>query len=303
MNYFPNGEEEISLLKFIAKFQYLGVNDAKYFFKTEKYYRRRLTNLVKKKYLRRTKLTLVLDEIGIEYAKLFNFDYMPLNRNKKYLPRLLYISGLGAFFHNCNTVSFTPSFAMKDKEMFTITARKFIGILDINGIEYLTYHISQEHDKRYLSSVIYDIQKERKFKNIIVLVNDIQRINVNDFAFGNNQVLILEDNLQNREKLKYLHSINWSEIINDYYKNKVYLSEYNFCNYTDHKIKYISTFYFLDTEKINRIKYFLRENKNKNADIICCSELEPQLRKELPYAHYTIVDFEKYIDKERNIYD
>ena len=87
MNYFPNGEEEISLLKFIAKFQYLAVNDAKYFFKTEKYYRRRITNLVKKRYLRRTKLTLVLDELGIEYVKLFNFDYNPLNRNKKYFSR------------------------------------------------------------------------------------------------------------------------------------------------------------------------------------------------------------------------
>ena len=192
---------------------------------------------------------------------------------------------------------------MKDKEMFTITARKFIGILDINGIEYLTYHISEEHDNRYLASVVYDIQKERKYKNIIVLVNNIQRINVNDFAFGNNQVLILEDNLQNREKLKYLHSINWSRIINDYYKNKVYLSEYTFCNYTDHKTKFVSIFYFLDTEKINRIKYFLRENKNKNADIICSSNLEQFLKKQIPHANYTVVDLEKYIDKERNIYD
>jgi len=303
LNYFPNGDEEISLIKFIAKFQYLGVNDSKYFFQTKKYYRKRITKLVEKKYLRRTKLNLVLDELGIEYAKLFKFDYTPLNRNKKYLSRLLYISNVGAFFHNCKTITFTPSFAMKDKEMFTITARKFIGVLDINGIEYLTYHISQEHDNRYQASVIYDIQKERKYKNIIVLVDDIKRLNVSDFTFGNNQVLIIEDNEQNRESLKYLHSIKWSEIIKDYYKNKVFLSEYNFCDYTDHKTKYISTFYFLDTEKINRIKYFLRENKNKNADIICSLALQQEIKKELPDAHYIIVNLEEYIDKERNIYD
>ena len=152
-------------------------------------------------------------------------------------------------------------------------------------------------------SIIYDIQKEKKFKNIIVLVNDINRINLNDFAFGINEVLIIEDNKKNREKLKYLHSINWSKIINDNFKNRLFFSEYNFCDYTDYKNKYVSTFYYLDTEKINRIKYFLRENKNKNAHIICNSELETEIKKELPNANYIVVDLEDYIDKERNVYD
>lgn len=126
MNYFPNGEEEISLVKFIAKFQYLAVNDTKYFFSSKKYYRNRIKNLVDKKYLRRTKSYLVLDELGIEYAKLFNFEYTNLNRNQKYFERLVYISNLGAFYHRCTTVNFTPSFAMKDKQIFTTTARRFI---------------------------------------------------------------------------------------------------------------------------------------------------------------------------------
>lgn len=152
-------------------------------------------------------------------------------------------------------------------------------------------------------SIIYDIQKEKKFKNIIVLVNDINRINLNDFAFGVNEVLIIEDNKKNREKLKYLHSINWSKIINDNFRNRLFFSEYNFCDYTDYKSKYVSTFYYLDTEKINRIKYFLRENKNKNAHIICNSELETEIKKELPNADYIVVDLEDYIDKERNVYD
>lgn len=152
-------------------------------------------------------------------------------------------------------------------------------------------------------SVIYDIQKEHKYKNIIVFVNDIKRINVQDFTFGNNQVLIIEDNETNREKLKSLNSINWLKVIQKIYKNRVYLAEYNFCDYTDYKTKYISYFYFLDTEKINRIKYFLRENKNKNADILCTAELKNQIQKELPTAHYIVVDLENYIDKERIVYD
>lgn len=303
MNYFPNGDEEINLIKFISKYQYLNTNDAQYFFSSKKYYKQRISNLVKKKFLRRIKSNLVLDELGIEYAKMSKFEYNKLNRNKKYILRLLTLSNLGAFFYNCNTINFIASFDMKDKEMFTTTSRKFVGILEINGFDYLTYQITNEHDNKYLRSVIYDIQKEKSYKNIIVLIDDISRINKVDFAFGMNKVLIITDDTENREKLKYLHSINWATLMNKYYKNKVVLSEYSFCDYTDYKNTYVSYFYFLDTEKINRIKQFLRENKNKNADIICNTELEKEIKKELPTARYITVNLEEYIDKERNYYD
>ena len=135
MNYFPNGVEEISLLRFIATFEYLNEKDTKYFFKSKNYYRKRLASLVEKKYIRKIKTNYILDEIGIEYAKLFNMNYTKINRNKNYLPRLLYISHIAAFYYCCNNVKFTPSFNMKNKERITTTARKFIGVLQIDGIE------------------------------------------------------------------------------------------------------------------------------------------------------------------------
>ena len=303
LNFFPNGEEEIALIKFVSQYQYLNTNDAKYFFKTVDYYKKRIKNLVDKKFIKRSKSYLILDELGIEYAKLLGFDYNPVNRNAKYKNRLLNLSNIGAFYHNCKTVKFTPSFSIKDKQTFTTTGRRYIGVFDINGIEYLGYQIRAEHDEKYIKSIMYDIQKEIKYKNIIILVNDIKRINFNDFCFGINQVVVLQDSEENREKLKYLNSVNWYKIINEFYKNKAYLSEYNFCDYTDYKNKYISYFYFLDTEKINRIKYFLRENENKNIDIICDSSQKEELSKVFPNAHYIILSLEKYIDKERNYYD
>ena len=303
LNFFPNGEEEIALIKFVSQYQYLNTNDAKYFFKTVDYYKKRIKHLVDKKFIKRSKSYLILDELGIEYAKLLGFDYNPVNRNAKYKNRLLNLSNIGAFYHNCKTVKFTPSFSIKDKQTFTTTGRRYIGVFDINGIEYLGYQIRAEHDEKYIKSIMYDIQKEIKYKNIIILVNDIKRINFNDFCFGINQVVVLQDSEENREKLKYLNSVNWYKIINEFYKNKAYLSEYNFCDYTDYKNKYISYFYFLDTEKINRIKYFLRENENKNIDIICDSSPKEELSKVFPNAHYIILSLEKYIDKERNYYD
>lgn len=305
MNYFPNNDEEKTLLKFIAKYQYLNVNDTRYFFSTKKYYKKRITNLVSKKFLRRIKSNLILGELGIEFVKLFKYEYNTLNRNKKYLPRLLYISHIAAFYHNCDFVKFTPSFSMKDKNKFTMTSRKFVGILEVCGIIYLTYHITKDHDYKYIRTVIYDIQKEQNFKNIIIFVNDINRITRNDFTFGLNQILIIEDTEENKENLKYLHSIDWYNIIKEKYKKfNICLAEYSFCEYTDYKNKYINTFYFFDTEKINRIIYFLMENKNKDADIICNSQIKKMLIKELPHnCNYHIIDLEKYIEKEKLVYD
>lgn len=281
----------------------MNVADSKYFFSSNKYYKKRIHSLISKKFLKKIKLKLVLDELGIEYAKLFNFEYTRRNRNKKYLSRLLQLSNIGAFYNKCELVNFIPSFDMKDKEQFTATARRFIGIFEINGFEYLTYQITNEQDSKYAMSVVYDIQKEKCYKNIIILIDNPARININDFAFGLNQVLIITDTEDNREKLKYLNSVNLAKILDEYYRNKVVLSEYAFCDYTDYKKAYISYFYFLDTEKVTRIKQFLRENRNKSIDIICDTQLEKELKKELPTARYITVNLEEYIDKERNYYD
>lgn len=301
MSYFPTNEEEISLIKFIAQYQYLNVSDAKYFFNSSRYYRNRIKTLIDKKFLRKIKWVLVLGKSGIQYVKLLNFEYNKLNKNQQYKERLLRLSNIAAFYHNCDIVDFIPSFAIKDKRVFTTTGRRFIGIFNINGFDYLAYQILKEHDSKYIESVDFDIQKEMKYRNIILLVNDINRINLDDFAFGLNRILVIEDNAFNREKLKYLHSIRWKEVIDKCYKG-AYLSEYSFCEYTNNKDKFINTFYFIDTEKITRLKYFIRESSTKRAYIICNSKLEMKLRKELPEANYCVVDLEKYIDKERKYY-
>ena len=89
MNFFPNGDEEIALIKFISQYQYLNINDVKYFFKTVDYYKKRIRHLVDKNFIRRNKNCLILGELGIEYSKLFGFEYNPINRNVKYKKRLL----------------------------------------------------------------------------------------------------------------------------------------------------------------------------------------------------------------------
>lgn len=301
MNYFPNGDEENELVKFIARYQYLKISDANKFFASKKYYRNRIKSLIYKKILRQIKWNLVLGDFGIEYVKQLNCEYNKLNRNKKYMERLLRISNFAAYYHNCKMIQFTPSFSIKDKECFTITGRRFIGELYINGYKYLAYYISEKNDNKYITSVIYDIEKEWQYGNIIAFVNDINRINMEDFVTGHNSTIIIEDNEENREKLKYLHRVDWDKVVNKYFNNAV-LANYVFCDYTDYDSKYISYFHFIDVEKLWRIKIFLRENgngKHKTATIICNKEIENILRKEVPNAEYIVIDMEEHIDKHR----
>lgn len=305
MNYFPNGDEENELVKFIARYQYLKISDANKFFASKKYYRNRIKSLIDKKILRRIKWNLVLGDFGIEYVKQLNCEYNKLNRNKKYMERLLRISNFASYYHNCKTIEFTPSFSIKNKECFTITGRRFIGILKINGYSYLTYYISYKNDNRYIASVMYDIEREMEYSNIIVLVDDINRIDILKFATGHNRALVIEDNEENREKLKYLNRINWYKVIKKNFKEDLVLSKYNFCDYTDDKSKYISYFQFVDVEKICRIKSFLQENGNekyKTATIFCGKDIENILRRKLPNAEYIVIDSEKYTDKYINVW-
>lgn len=82
LSYFSINNDEISLIKFIAKYQYLKVKDAKYFFNSSRYYRNRIKNLIDKKFLRKIKWTLVLGRSGIQYVELSNFEYNKLNKNQ-----------------------------------------------------------------------------------------------------------------------------------------------------------------------------------------------------------------------------
>ena len=298
---FPKNKNEIELVKFIGRFQYLSVKDAEHFF-NDTYYPKRIRNLIQKNIIRKYNKYLVLAENGYAYMKVLGQNTTQLRYDKKYTDRLKFISHLAALYNKDTKISFTPSFEIKDKTAFTESSRKFIGILNIFGVKYLTYHISEEHTEKYIRAVIFDLQKETNYKNILILVNDIDRINLKDFAFGFNSVIISNDTDEELEKLKYINQINWPQIIQKLYKNTVHISEYNSCDYTNNKDKYISTFYLLDAEKINRIKVFLQSNERKQADIVCSQEIVNLLGKELPLANYKLINISDFIEKDIKVY-
>jgi len=301
MLYFLEDKEEISLLKFLGKFQYMNSDDTKYFFTSNSYYKKRIKKLVDNQYLKKEDNMLFLTSRGTRYLKSIDCECVRPNSKPDYIPRLLYLSNLGAFYYNCPTVTFTPSYQLKDNECYTMTSRRYIGLFNINGVKYLSYHILKKHDNRYKGSVSYDIDKETQYRNIIILVEDISKINLENFTFGYNSILIVEDNETNKERLKYLNSINWHKIITNEYKNAD-LSPHIYCDYEDSKGNYISYFYFYDTEKVNRINQFLAINKDKQATIFCSKELKPLLQQNIIKAKYNVIDIDKLVDRKKNIY-
>ena len=297
---FPKNENEIEMVKFIGRFQYLSSNDAKYFF-NDTYYPKRIRSLIKKNIIRRYNKYLVLAENGQYFMKVLEQKALPRRYDKKYTDRLKFISHLAAYYNKEKYIEFTPSIEMKDKNVFTETSRKYIGVLKIFGTSYLTYHISNLHTKSYISSVMYDLQKETKYKNILILIDDIKRLDLRNFIFGFNSLIVCEDKDEDLEKLKYIQQINWPKIVQTLYKD-VHISEYNFCDYTNNKEKYIATFYMLDVEKINRINVFLENNKNKQVDIICGENIIRNLGQEMPFANYNLVNLSDFIENIR-MYD
>lgn len=298
---FPTDKNEIDLVKFINTYQYLSPKDLPYFFNTT-YYPKRIAKLIQNNILRRYKRFLVLGEDGYNFMKILGLETNKLRYQEKYANRLKFMSHLAAYFRYSN-VTFTPSFLIKDKTAFTESSRKYIGVSNIFGTKYLTYHISNKHTDKYLNSVIYDLQKELKYKNVIILIDDIARIDFFKFYFGLNSVIICGDTDKALDKIKYLQQINWTKVIQTEFKEKLTLSEFNFCDYTNNKNLYVSCFYFVDTEKINRISTFMQNNTNKKVDIICPKSIVKYLGSELATCNFHLIDIDKFIEKEINFYE
>lgn len=298
---FPTDKNEIELIKFINTYQYLSTKDLQYFFKTT-YYPKRIAKLIQNNILRRYKKNLVLAEDGYNFIKMVGLETTKLRYQAKYATRLKFMSHLAAVLRRSNAI-FTPSYQIKDKTVFTESSRKYIGVLKIFGTNYLTYHISSTHDDKYISAVMYDIQKELKYKNIIILINDISRIDFLKFSFGFNSVIICEDTDEALEKLKYLQQINWTKAIKTEFKENIFLSDLNFCDYTNNKDLYISCFYFVDTEKINKIDTFINNNIHKNVNIICPNSVVQYLKNKLPNCKFHVINIANFIEKEIIFYE
>ena len=298
---FPTDKNEIDLVKFINTYQYLSPKDLPYFFNTT-YYPKRIAKLIQNNILRRYKRFLVLGEDGYNFMKILGLETNKLRYQEKYANRLKFMSHLAAHFRYSN-VTFTPSFLIKDKTAFTESSRKYIGVSNIFGTKYLTYHISNEHTDKYLNSVIYDLQKELKYKNVIIMIDDIARIDFLKFSFGLNSVIICGDTDKALDKIKYLQQISWTKVIQTEFKEKLKEIAEMIHTSSSYITKIIKQDERYSEEKINRISTFMQNNTNKKVDIICPKSIVKYLGSELATCNFHLIDIDKFIEKEINFYE
>lgn len=259
--------------------------------------------LVDNGYLRRYKTKyLMLGQASKNYIKNLGYTYSKPSYKKEYIKRMTTTSYIASIFIG-NNIEFVPSFELKDSSNFRTKSRPFIGSIKFNGNDFLIYYISKKNTKHFCNSIIYDFQKEHKYKQAVLLIEDIELIKLDDFVFGSNQFLVIP--LQ-YEKWIYLFNnqfkIDYRTILLEFKYDNYFLSKWYFCDCETCNNKFITFLPFIDFEKIYKIVIFCRENKKyiNNLHIFCSEDFAVILKKLLPFLDICIVEFEKYIKKCKN---
>ena len=295
---------EKKIVLFVYRFKIVLSTNIKYLLGNKKYYQVVVKRLVDKGYLRRYKTKyLMLGQVGKKYIKELGYIYSKPSYKKEYVKRMTTISLLASLFIG-NGIEFTPSFELKDFTHFRTQSRPFIGSIKFNGNDYLVYYISKKSSKRFCNSIIYDFQKEQKYKQAILFIEDINMIDIKDYAFGSNQFIIFSYPFENliylfREQFK----IDYRKILDKFGYTNYFISKWYFCDYETQNKQFITFLPFIDCEKIYKLMTFCRENRKyiENLHIVCSKNLANILSKYIPILKIYIADFEKYI-KDFNVY-
>lgn len=157
-----------------------------------------------------------------------------------------------------------PSWEVKDKMIYTDKGRKYIGVLNYNKKDYITYYISKEKSNLYIRQTINDIQKTVEYKNIIIFMENTKMLSKGNqyFIFGKSSTLLINPSEKNFEKMRLFQNIDMYEIIEKVYKDKeILLSNWSKADYMTQDKQYIVMMPFLDTEKLHKLNIFYKENK------------------------------------------
>lgn len=170
-------ERDVELLEFLAEYKTITLDNTRYIYGTKTYQEKRICHLVKEKYLTRLKhREITLGRKGKEFLTKIGTDIKVHCRNPNNIERLKVISDIASFTQFSNTMSFIPSWHLKDKNTPTQDSRRYLGLLTFDKNFYTIYSVYGKKDDKYITSLYYDLKKEREFYNSIIFTNDIEKI-------------------------------------------------------------------------------------------------------------------------------
>ena len=274
-------KKDYEVLNFLLKYKMLKVEDASLIYKTKRYYRERINNLIYKKYVKRYKSFIVLDKEGRKALGETGNNYIKNIKNEAYMERLKNIASIATLSIDSPS-KFIPSWEMKEKDKFTETARRYIGKIMIDNEEFLTYYISAKKEHVYIKQLIFDINKAINYDNIIIFVENFDAINkrYSNLAFGKYKTLIILNTDENKEIIRKYNSIYPYEILERIFDDEILVSDWEKADYLLEDGTYILYMPFIDTEKIERINWYYEENTNtkRNINIVTLRQNEQKLK-------------------------
>ena len=296
-------KKDYEVLNFLLKYKMLKVEDATLIYKTKRYYRERINNLIYKKYVKRYKSFIVLDKEGRKVLGETGNNYIKNHKNEPYMERLKNIASIATLSID-SSIKFIPSWEIKEKDKFTETARRYIGKIVIDNEEFLTYYISAKKEHIYIKQLIFDINKSINFDNIIIFVEDFNVIDkrYSNLALGKDKTLIILNNNKNKEILRKYNSIYPYEILERLFDSEILVSDWDKADYLLEDGIYILYMPFIDTEKIEKINWYYEENSNtkRNINVVTLRQNEQKL-KEILNIKCSIKIIDNYIGGKSEI--
>ena len=286
-------DEEV--LNFLSKYKMIKVSDTSLIYKTKRYYRQRINKLINNNYVKRYKSYIILDKKGRKFLGKEGTSYIKNISNEAYMQRLRSIADI-ATITIYSDIKFIPSWNIKDKNIYTETARRYIGKIILDNKEYLTYYLSPKKVHVYIKQMLFDINKLLDNAEIIIFVENFDNLSkkYSNLSFGKKNTFVILNNSENKNVLKNYKKINVHELLENIYNCEVMISDWDKADFYLENNKYIMFMPFINTEKIENINWYYSqyEDSKRKVDIITLKENEEALKRILNNKCNI-----KYIDK------
>ena len=296
-------ERDIALLEFLSDYKTITLDNAKYIYGTKTYQEKRICALVKANYIARLKhREIALGRKGKEFLIGIGKEIREHCRTPNNKERLKVISDLAAFTTFYGNMFFLPSWSLKDKDSPTTHSRRYLGMQSFDENFYNIYAIYGEKNDKYITSIYYDIKKEREIENTIIFTNDIEKIlyHKHTFSFGASHLYLIPYNDFSKEIMVNYDKIRRCMFTHLSKKHEVKYTDFWYMDFLVDNKHYLKIMLFLDLNQIYGIYYFLDINSSYKDKVyfICFEENAKYLKEIIPGCNVLVItkeEVEKYI--------
>ena len=117
-----------------------------------------------------------------------------------------------------------------------------------------------------------------------------------NFSFGKQNTIVIVNDNTNKRLINNYSNINWHEVLEIMYNKELLISDWDNADYLLDENKYIIEMIFINTEKIEKLKWYYKENSDslKKVEIITIDENKEKIKEMVGDNRCSI----KVIDKD-----